>query len=329
MPMSIHLSSTILASHHPLSKLDRIISVVAASLVLAALPGCFTGIESTPGISKAEVKRQNSTSASHEQELIRHVTHQPFADWISGKEFIVTDPKIAMVLNPSDVSSRLQSGDIIRFRGMTSQLTVMGDSVADLRFEEPSGHVLSYRSEITPGAMRAAEAVFIPFSVERSMVQTADSLLRGQKLYILTSHRRSADGRADTAGRKFVSVNVDSVVAGDSAFPLRIVFTDDSGTTYSTFIDADSPAHTSRAFYRLFSFSDPRRNYPKITDEVWEHITRSEVAVDMSRTECRLAIGNPAEIDRSLGSGNMGERWTYDDGTILLFVDGFLSRYHR
>ncbi|MDE5960044.1 MAG: hypothetical protein K2G59_07810, partial [Muribaculaceae bacterium] len=303
--------------------------VVAASMALAAMPGCITGIESSPSVTKSEIKRQKNTLPTPEQQLIGQVTHQPFRDWTAGKEFIVTDPKIALVLTPDEAASRLAPGHTIRFRGMTPQLTVMGDSVALLRFETSSGQLLDYRSEMSPAAIRAARTVFLPFSVERSMVQTADSLLRGRELYLLTSHRRSADGSADAEGRKFVPVRVDSVVAGDSAFPLKIVFTDRTDATYSTFIDADSPAHTSRAFHRLFSFSDPRRNYPKISDQAWNHITRSEVALEMSRTECRLALGNPDRIDRSLGSGNMGERWTYDDGTVLLFFDGLLSEYRR
>lgn len=331
MPTFTLSSSTTLASLRRLSKLTRIIPAVAAGIALAALSGCFTGIESTPGISKAEVRRQNSEAPTPEQKLLREVTHQPFSSWTPGKEFIVTDSKIAMVLTPAEAAAGLREGDVIRFRSMSPLLTVMGDSVADISFDSPGIPVtLSYRSEMTPDALRSAGAVFLPFTVEKSMVQQADSLLRGRRLYLLTSHRSTADGSSAAEGRKFVPVTVDSVVAGNSAFPLRLIFTDASvGTTYSTFINADSPTHTSRAFHRLFSFSDPRKNYPQISDEVWDCITRSTVRNEMTSIECRLALGAPAEIDRSLGTGSMGERWTYDDGTVLFFTDGLLSRFRR
>lgn len=324
MPTFIHSFSII--SELNLRKANNLL-IVTASLALAAPSGCFTGIESTPGISKSEVKRQNAAKPTAEQLLIESVGSESFSKWKPGKEFEVTDSKVSMILNPVSESERLGYGSVIRYNHMRPTLTIMGDSVADIIFVAPSGVELTYRTELSPDAVRSSERVYVPFTVERSMVRHADSILAGRKLFLLTPHRHSADGLTPLEARKFVEVTVDSVVAGNSAFPLRVIFTDPEGKQFSTFINPDTPTHTTRAFHRLFSLTDPRKNYPQISDEVWLHIQNGTVAEEMSRFECRLALGQPDEIDRAVGVSNTAERWTYSNGTMLLFEEGVLTKF--
>ena len=85
----------------------------------------------------------------------------------------------------------------------------------------------------------------------------------------------------------------------------------------------------TRNFDRLFSFSDPRTNYPQISDHTWQLITRSQVAVGMTRDECRLALGAPSSINRGATRAAQLERWLYDDGIYLIFEDGILTRYRK
>lgn len=307
--------------------LNNIIRGALALIAVAALPGCFTGIESTPSVSKAEVKRQKSEKPSAEQLLMAQVTRQPFGEWKRGKEFTVTDSKISLAFTPLAEAEKLAAGNVIRFREMRPALTVMGDTVAEFVFDTPSASTVIYRSERTPEQQRNATAVFVPFTVESSMVSAANALLSGKHVYILSSHRLDASGTHSLDSKKFVPVTIKSVVAGDSSFPLRIIFADSDGTEYSTFIAADTSGYASRTFSRLFSLTDPRLNYPQISNPTWELITRGKVAEDMTRDECRLALGSPDEVDRMVGISNTAERWTYSNGTVLFFEEGVLTKF--
>ena len=88
-------------------------------------------------------------------------------------------------------------------------------------------------------------------------------------------------------------------------------------------------ASATRNFDRLFSFTDPRRSYPRITDATWQKIIRSQVEAGMTRDECRLALGAPDHIDRGATPGAQLERWTYDNGVYLIFEDGILERWRK
>lgn len=310
--------------------LNKIIRGALALIAVAVLPGCFTGIESTPSVSKAEVKRQKSEKPSAEQLLMAQVSRQPFSRWPRGKEFTVTDSKIALAFTPLAEAEKLTAGDVIRFREMRPALTVMGDTVAEFVFDTPSAvSTVVYRSERTPDAVRNATAVFVPFTVEASMVNAANALLSGKQVYILSSHRLDASGQHPLDSKKFVPVTIKSVVAGDSSFPLRIIFADSDGSEYSTFIAADTSGYASRTFQRLFSLANPRLKYPQISDSTWELITRGQMAEEMTRDECRLAIGSPDEVERMVGISNTAERWTYSNGTVLFFEEGILTKFRK
>jgi hypothetical protein len=79
----------------------------------------------------------------------------------------------------------------------------------------------------------------------------------------------------------------------------------------------------------LFSFDNPRKNFPLVTDENWSKIMHGRVAVDMTRDECRLALGSPSRIDRYQGTTAYGERWSYENGVYLIFFDGVLSSFRQ
>lgn len=325
MPTFTHLFSITLA----LLRNNIIIRGALALIAVTALPGCFTGIESTPSVSKAEVKRQKSEKPSAEQQLMENVKREPFSQWTQGKEFVVTDQRISLAFTPLHEVEQLHAGDVLRFREMRPALTVMGDTVAELVFDTPNNTTVVYRSERTPEAIAAAQGVFVPFTVENSMVSAANEALGGRRAYILSSHRLDATGNHPLDSKKFVAVTIKSVVAGDSSLPLRIIFADSDGSGYSTFIAADTPGYASRTFQRLFSLTDPRLKYPQITDTTWELITRGEVTEEMTRDECRLALGSPDEVDRMVGISNTAERWTYANGAVLFFEEGVLTKYIR
>ncbi len=122
-------------------------------------------------------------------------------------------------------------------------------------------------------------------------------------------------------------VTVTGVTAGNAVFPLQVLFTDESGSTYAVYITADTESRSGRTFHHTFSMTDPRKKYPAVSDDNWDNITRGKVAAEMTRDECRLALGAPDEIERNTGISNTSERWTYENGVYLIFENGLLTRF--
>jgi hypothetical protein len=46
----------------------------------------------------------------------------------------------------------------------------------------------------------------------------------------------------------------------------------------------------------------------------------------MTKEECRLSLGNPAEVDTGHDYSQTLDLWKYNDGTTLWFEDGILTR---
>ncbi|MDE6513468.1 MAG: hypothetical protein K2L05_04720, partial [Muribaculaceae bacterium] len=86
---------------------------------------------------------------------------------------------------------------------------------------------------------------------------------------------------------------------------------------------------TARTFANQFSLTNPRKNYPQISDTNWNLISQGRVALDMTREECRLALGAPSQVDREALPNGIFERWIYEDGVYLFFTDGLLTRFRQ
>lgn len=288
------------------------------------LTGCFTGVESTPKITARDVKRQNAV-VTPEMKFAADIKGEPVADWIPGKQFVVTEGRISYALTPMPVAERLVPGDTLTYLGMrpTPSMTDVDDTL--ILLSAPGGDTLTYRVQAPVGDVSARPTVEIPFTIEVSLVQSAARLLEGNTYYITTPVWFNADGD-NIAGRKLIPVHIDSVRAGNSNYPLSVHFTDPaSGTASRVFMSAGTGRSATRNFDTLFALTDPRLRYRDIKDDVWDCITRSTVKTEMTREECRLSLGNPREIIR----GHYLERWAYDNGLILIFDDGYLQRIGR
>jgi hypothetical protein len=140
-----------------------------------------------------------------------------------------------------------------------------------------------------------------------------------------------ADGNAIT-GLKYVKAKITSVVPGNVVYPVKVSFAtevDGKPVDASVYMSVGDAGHSARNFSALFSFNNPRKNFPLVTDENWRKIMHGRVAVDMTRDECRLALGSPSRIDRYQGTTAYGERWSYENGVYLIFFDGVLSSFRQ
>lgn len=316
---------------------------VAVGIALVSLQSCFTGVESTPKISLSDVRKQQAATVTDEQRFLAGLAPTPPAKWRPGHRLRVDDAKIGLALTSASASADSLPGRDLVFDSFSPAVSLTGTDATEISFHADLAGGRAeyfYRVSVDMSELDTLEAIHVPFTVDMDLVARVDSMMRGRRLYVRTPMWYRADGdRSAVAGLRHVPVVVDSVVAGDSNYPLGVVFTlvdadqarliEPSGEecTRMVFMTVGKSRAATRNFELLFSFRDPREIYPGIKDDVWQLIVRSRVKEGMTREECRLALGAPTTLRRIPTYGGMREQWQYSDGVYLYFDDGFLTRY--
>lgn len=300
-----------------------------AVLFPAALSSCFTGVEGTKRIELSRADRK-AIRTSEEESLSDSVKASPLSEWRGGKNFLVTDNRLSLLLYPhTGVSSELTdsiAGKILTFRG-TEPLTLPDNSRGITLIFEVDGNLYDYRSsrsysESNTSIMSDA----LPMLIDLDMVDAMASHLNGRSLWTRSQLWYSPEGQR-RVGRKYVPVTIDKVETGNSVFPLKVTFRDQSGQSAFMYMNFGHSGKDSRSFDSLFSLSDPKTRYPRIDKEVWELICDGKVRNGMTKEECRLSLGSPSDVDGGHDWSQTLDIWKYSDGRYLIFTDGLLSEF--
>ena len=308
--------------------------LIAALLtpILITLSGCFTGVESTPKIAYKESKDKKAEGSSYEESLAKSFVTQDFLDWKMGKPFYVASDRINLVLTPdSPASSAPSVGKTLLYKGYQNVTDLTGNEIVELTFSSADnpGETFTYRTNATLEELKERKKLQIPFTIDLDLLAKVHETIVGENLYIKTSLWYNKDG-STVNGRKFIPVHITDVQPANEIYPYMILFTDNNGAEHALFMSLHTGTRWNpRELPSLFSFTDPRANYPQITDEMWNHITHSRVARGMTKTEVMLALGNPLNIDRGHTTSSAYERWSYSDGVYLVFEDGLLIQFNR
>lgn len=301
---------------------------IALALTLPlALGGCFTGVEYTPKVTERDVERERIVTTA-EDTLLASVGDRPLPQWEKGKRFLVTDNKIRLIFGATASLRDSLAGTVLTFEGASEAPSITGSKVTDLIFSDPGGRQFAYRINAPIKAVADREALSVPFTIQENVIEEARSILQGRHLYILTRTWRD-DNDNSVAGRQFIPVTIDSVSAGNDIYPIKVSFTDADGHSARVFLHPGSRHTTPRSFPAFFSFTDPRLRYPNISEAAWTNIINGRVALDMTRAECRLALGTPKEVDRGTDNSFIREVWLYENGVYLVFEDGLLKVFRR
>lgn len=308
-------------------------TLILTALAAVALQGCFTGVESTPRITDRDIRRSN-VRVTPEMQFLADAVPQAPAHWQTGKRLWVTDSRIALLFTPgvdgaaATVPDSL-AGSELRFVDVTDVPGITEDPTVQFAFTDRSGNRLVYRPMMTRSAFNADSTLQIPFIVDMDMVDDVRNRLVGNTYYILTPRRFRADD-SEVKGMRYVPVRITGVFPGNANYPLRVAFTE-AGVpdTLSLFMTVGNGRIATRNFETLFSFTDPRKQYPSIEDDTWALIQQSRIREGMTPDECRLAMGAPVEYLRLPSTAGMVERWSYGDGTYLFFEDGRLTRFRK
>ncbi len=306
------------------------------ALILLTAGGCFTGVESTPRINADDVRRQNAAGTSAEALFLSGIKPLPPSQWKPGRRLLVANDRISLALTPASQRRDRLAGHTIFFEGFAPARSLTGDDASEAIFRADDGSRLYYRiAGVDPARLDTMPALEVPFTIDLGTVARLDSAMRGMKVFVRTPAWYHPDSRVSVQGLRHVEVHIDSVAPGDENFPAAVFFTltdpeqrklsCPDGKNRMLFMSIGDSKAATRNFDVLFAFTNPRKQYPDIKDDVWQYIIRARVKEGMTRDECRLALGAPTSLERIPTTAGVAERWRYSDGIFLIFEDGVLT----
>lgn len=296
--------------------------VLAGGIFLVlSLQGCFTGVESTGKINLSK-KDLSAVAPTKEDTFLDDVIPVPLEQWEPGRKFIVADDKFNLIAD-GNPNVTVTMGDTLLFDRMKVVSGIGGSDKIALIFRIGNEEI-SYPVDKTPQeGMKSLTGVSLPMLIDLNALEDVRTKLKGQVLWT-RSALWNDENLEYKKGKKFDRVIVSDVTPGNAFFPLIISFADSDGNNGKLFMNFGNAGNDSRSFSKLFSLTDPRKNYRQISDEMWEAIMNEEVRVGMTKEECRLSRGNPSDVDMGHSYSNAMETWYYPNGSYLRFVDGLL-----
>lgn len=304
----------------------RIVGIVA----LLSLSSCFTGVENTPKITDKDVTRTISELERRQPSMSLVARADSLLAWKQGKKFYVTDNQARLIFANStsfDIDSINLTGKQLSYMGFEQNLGLDNRQVVTINLTDGT-NVFSYRTGKTIDEFTSSFS--IPLLIDMDMVNDVATSLEGKEVYIKTSIWYNLEKEHMFKGRQFVKVRITKVAPGNKILPLKVIFKDVNNSQEAfVWMSIGKSTISNRDYDSLFSSRDIHLNYPDISNEHWELIINGDVALDMTKEECRLAKGAPKTINRMPNQSDVREYWYYDGGSYLQFVDGLLKAYRK
>ncbi len=313
-----------------MKRLSQQLLIYFLLILVLQLTSCYTATESTPRI-KIE-KEEEYKPTIEELVMDNNFVHKGCHTWLPGKAFVSIEDALSPMLRPEGDAPLFDSGLMGKtffYKGYREE-NIFGNKEVVYMLFECDGHSYSYYTGKSIKEVKASDyRPLIPSLIDMDDVAMARSLFVGKQLYILTNHWYNLQGEA-IQGRHLTAVHIKAVEPGNNVLPLAIHFIDDRGSEAIVYITTKSSTHTQMlSFDRLFSYKDPRIAHSEITDEVWQAITEGRLLKGMTKNECRLSIGTPAEVNKIPTYNGIKEQWLYNSGAYLFFSDGVLEEFRQ
>ncbi|MDE6638797.1 MAG: hypothetical protein K2K32_11260 [Muribaculaceae bacterium] len=307
------------------------LKTAAMVVVLALCASCSTGIESTKKIkmTKEDVKLMAKTA---EQAYSESLQGTPLSSWKVGKEFLAMSDRTLYIFEPTGLSNELSGqalkGNTLIFKGTDSYQTPDLREECILLFTDGQQTYRYCTGKPTAIAMKETESSKMPLMSDLNLISDWKEKLMGQTFW--TKSNLWYDENGDRcSGQKFAKVTITDVVPTTGDFPMKVKIKDEMGKEAFMQMNYTSDIYDSRNFASLFFLTDPKAKYPKITEENWALIKDGKVGLGMTKEECKLAIGNPDEVNAGHTHSQTMDMWQYSNGTYLMFTDGLLTRFRQ
>lgn len=307
------------------------ITVSLLAAVTASLPSCSTGIESTKKIrmTKDDIRMMVKTP---EQMFAETIEGTPLSNWKKGKEFLAMSDRTLYIFEPTGLdeesSAKSVKGEILTFEGLDSQANPDLMEECILLFSDGTTTLRYQTGKSTEAAMNEIVSSKIPLMSDLDIIRQWKDKTLGSTLWTKSNLWYDARGER-IPGLKFAKVKIVDVEPSTGDFPINIKINDETGREAYIQMNYTSDLRDSRNFAALFSISDPRKKYPKISDEHWALIQQGKIGEGMTKEECKLSIGNPDEVRAGHNRSQTMDIWQYSDGTYLMFTDGLVTNYRQ
>ncbi len=309
--------------------MTRLHYILLFALLVCLTVSCHTGIESTKTITLSKSERKQ-LEASPEEKLMEDVKAPMLSEWKEGKKFLVSDNRASLVFDPYSMINDQEElgGKIIEYAGVTLKATPGGADEAVIVFKNGSGSLQYSTGKNTNDAATSISSMDVPMLIDLELVDKVKDLLVGRKVWTRSQlwYDRN-ENKID--GRKFVPVEIVDVNPGTMVFPLKVYLIDENGKPAMMYMNAGTAGIESRTFQNLFSLTDPKDRYPSIHEDVWELIQRGQVRLGMTKEECKLALGNPSDVNSGHDWNSTIDFWQYPNGSYLRFQDGLLVAFRN
>lgn len=309
----------------------KIFTYILILLSALAACGCTSVIDKTKKIelSKSDLRE---IQTSEEEKLVESLSGIPLSQWRKGKPFYAADDRAALIFTGNSnisIDDHI-AGDTLYYIGMEEIPALSGNNSAILLFQLGDKTLRYDSAKPISEASGGVTSVSLPMLVDLDLIEKADSLLSGRKVWTRSNLWYDANGEK-TDGEKFVPVIITKVTPGNMVFPLKVDFQygENQIGNSSMYMNLGVSGGESRSFPVIFSLTDPKLKYPSIGDEAWRHIQRSEIHEGMTKLECRLAIGNPASVNPGHDYSSTLDFWSYPDGTYIWFQDDIVTKYRH
>ncbi len=307
--------------------ITRHIILMFCFMLMMALSGCFTGVESTKKITSKDVAKVVKEMTEEEKEASTFaVPLDSFANWQENKRFYVCDDNARLIFMASqeyDADTLRLQGKELKYVGYNTGRVLDNRQTVNIQFSD-GVNTYTYATDKTISELKPGYT--IPFLIDMDEVDYIGKQLSGRECYVKTSIWYD-EAEQMIGGRKFVKVHIDDVKPGNKVFPIKVNFTDvESGKKAMLWMTTGGTVLKNRSFDALFSLTDVRLRYPNISDEVWSCIVAGKVQVGMTKDEVRLSIGAPSSINERPTHSGVREYWYYGNGQYLYFEDGVLEQ---
>ena len=309
-----------------MTKIVKIFLLVSLALFLN---GCFTGVESTKKITEKDVQRAIQQMENGNRGSSVHLAVDSLTVWHEGKSFWCVDNQARLIFKPSvdyDLDTLALEGNKLIYSGYGTHKQLDNSEVVDIYFDFDGLHLVYPTGKTLAEVNRHSFA--IPFLIDDDVVKDIANQLVNKTVYVKTPIWYGINDGYQINGRRFVPVVITAIKPGDKVHPLRVEFrAADNGDEAFLWMKVPVSEGVGRDFDSLFSLTDIRKQYPDISPSIWNNIVYGKVAEGMTKEECRLAMGNPANVRQLPDQSGLREYWYYDGGRYLFFVDGLLKEF--
>lgn len=299
-------------------------------LLLLALVSCGTGIESTTAVSEKQARKELAQYKGPKAVPSLRLEPDSVAHWKAGKQFYVTDDQVRLIFTHSDAynpDTLHLGGHVLSYAGYDTGSVLDNRHDVTLKFSD-GAHTYGIATGKTLAELHSDYT--LPFMIDMDVVRQVSSQLAGHDYYIKTRIWYNPATEEMIDGRQFIKVHIDSVLPGNKVLPLKVMFTaSDNRERAMLWLSTGASAMHSRDFDSMFARQDLHLSYPNISDENWQRIVHGQIALEMTKEECRLAMGNPSSINQLPDQTGLKEYWYYDGGRFLYFQDGILKKFRK